>query len=325
MAKASALRDIIGRFLKTLDPVLSSAHVPLSDRVLRAAILFAEEMVLDVRGGTKTKPIGQPWFDAIHFEVLRWYARRYRDAMDQDRDGSAKGVVFLRSTPLALSFPLTVVRPGEAPSTRRIYFPEGLRDDERALSFLVSKVSLRGFSKPERAQLEEDVGVIVKNTRTLNRALRFSSVGEKGRQLANRAMWTLGHAVESIAAGTPDRRGLAVWELNLLAELCLKVFLHSRQVPPPKTHSVRPLHHRAVEAGLTPFEATDLARFPSERNAIRFRYGERTAPTMLTTAELYRTALALSLHAASQCKRTFSVAHDGWIEVRTIGALARGG
>jgi hypothetical protein len=324
MAKTQSFRSYVAGFLKEFDAVLAADQVPLNRRALRAAMFFAEELVEEVSVGTKSDPIGQRWFDAVHAEILRWYAKRYGEAMNQNPDGSSRGLVLLGGAPFSLSFPLTVVRPGSHPGTRRIHFPSRLRDDEKGLAFLDTRVSVRRFAKKERAQLEEDIRAVVADTRELNRALRFATLNQKGQQLANRAMWTVRQAVESIAAGTPDRRGLAVWELNLLGELCLKVFLHSRGVTPAKTHAVRSLHTHAVAAGLSPFTAAKLAKFPSERNAIRFRYGEKAVPSVATITELYQVALSLALHAASQCKRQFSVQHDGWIEVRTIGSLAAG-
>lgn len=324
MAKTPTLRSIVGEFLKDFDPLLAEDQVPLNRRELRAAMVFAEEVVEDVRGGTKSDPIGQPWFDSIHFEVLRWYARRYGDAMHRNPDGASRGVVLLGGAPLSLSFPLTIIGPGSEPANRRIHFPTRLRDDETALTFLDANVSLRRFTKEERAKLKEDISSVIQDTRELNRALRFAILSDEGQQLANRAMWTIAHAVESIAAGTPDRRALAVWELNLLAELCLKVFLHGQGVHPPKIHAVGSLHEKAVKAGLTPFDSAALMLFPSDHEAIRFRYGEEAAPGAANVTVLYRTALALALHATSQCKRKFWLEHDGWIEVRTIGALARG-
>ena len=304
--------------------MLAEDQVPLDRRPLRAAMFFAEELVTDVSGGTKKDPIGQPWFDAIHFEVVRWYAMRYSEAIDRNADGSSRGVVLLRGAPLSLSFPLAVVVPGSESSNRRVYFPTRLRDDEKPLAFLDAKVSVRRFTKAERAKLADDISSVIQDTRELNQALRFATLSNKGQQLASRAMWTVQHAVESIVAGTPDRLALAVWELNLPAELSLKVFLHAQGVLPRKTHVVRSLYKEAVKVGLTPFDSSALARFPSKRNAIRFRYGEKAAPSAMSVVALYRTSLSLALHAAAQCKRAFSFQHDAWIEVRTIGALARG-
>jgi len=315
---------VISRFLKDFDRLLAANQVPLNHRGLQAAMFFAEKLVTDVRGGTKDKPIGQPWFDAIHFEVLRWYARRFGEAMDWNPDGSSRALVLLGGAPFSLSFPLTVFGPGSEPGTRRIYFPSRLRDDEKAMGFLDSKVGIRRFGKADRAKLEADIAAVIQETRELNRALRFATLDTKGQQLANRAMWTVGHIVESIAAGSPDRRALAMWELNLLAELSLKVFLRAQTVTPRPIHSVRSLYKQAREAGLRPFDSAALVQFPSDRNAIRFRYGERAAPDTASVTALYRTALSLALHSASQCKRKFSVQDDGWIEVRTIGALSRG-
>jgi len=244
--------------------------------------------------------------------------------MNQNPDGASRGLVVLGGAPFSLSFPLTVVRPGSHSGTRRIHFPSRLMEHEKALAFLDTKVSLRRFTKKERAQLEEDIRAVVADTRELNRALRFADVNQKGQQLASRAMWTVRQAVESIAGGSADRRGLAVWELNLVAELCLKVFLHSREVAPRPIHVVRSLHDDAVAAGLSPFSAAKLAKFPSGRNAIRSRYGDRAVPSVANIMELYQVALSLALHAASQCKRHLSVQHDGWIEVRTIGSQAAG-
>lgn len=324
MATAPPLRRIVDRFLKDFDPIMAEDQVPLDRRALRAAMFFAEELVTDASGGAIKDPIGQPWFDAIHFEIVRWYAIGYREAMSRSRDGMSSGVVLLRGVPLSCSFPLVVVMPGSEPSNRRIYFPTRLRYDEKPLAFLDAKVSVRRFTKAERAELEDDITSVIQDTRRLNQALRFATVCKKGQQLANRAMWTIGNAVESIVAGSPARLGLAVWEVNLLAELSLKVFLHSQSVLPRKTHAVRSLYKDAVEVGLTPFDPSALLRFPSERSAIRFRYGERTAPSAMSIVALYRASLSLALHAAAHCKRAFSFQHDAWIEVRTVGARARG-
>src|SRR5450759_385864 len=143
--------------------MLAEDQVPLDRRALRAAMFFAEELVTDVSGGTKKDPIGQPWFDAIHFEVVRWYAIRYREAMSRNPYRMSSGVVLLRGAPLSFSFPLTVVKPGSEPSNRRIYFPTRLRDDEKPLAFLDAKVSVRRFTKAERAKLADDISSVIQD------------------------------------------------------------------------------------------------------------------------------------------------------------------
>lgn len=319
----SKLRRAMEPFLVKIDAVYASVQMPLRHRALQAALDFAKGFVLRVEGGTKDKPIGQPWFDAIHFEALSWYQERYVEAMSENPDGESHAVVFFAGAVFSLTFPLLVDGPGSAPLTRRIYFPRVLRDDEDPFAFLDARLELATFAKRARNQLKADISRVVGQTRSLNMALRFADVPEAGRQLANRVMWTLTQAVASISRGQSDRYALAVWELNLVAELALKVFLMQGGHEIPRIHGVRKIHSRAVQAGLEPIDPRVLAAFPSERKAIRCRYGEVSPPPLATLLALYGAALAVSLHAASPLRHSFSVGADGWIEIRSIGALAR--
>lgn len=316
--------EIIAQYLGEIDPILSEQGMPLRYRALHAAMMGVEDLVIDVQGGTKENPIGQAWFDALHFEVLRWYHERYAEAMDANRDGTGRGVVSLGGVLLTLTFPLTVVRPGSAAGTNRLHFPEVLRDDENAVTFLDARVGLHTFSDAEQTQLRADIAMVVGHTRRLNRGLRFADVSARTHKLVDRVMWTLCQAAESLGAGSADRLALAIWELNLIAELTLKVFLAQNDVEIPKTHAVRTLHKKAVAAGMTPFPDDALVRFPSERNAIRYRYGEKAPPATAVCLVLYDATLMLAVHVAAQCRHGIWVAPDGWIEVRTIGSLARG-
>lgn len=321
---SSILRDSVGTYLEDLDPLLAREGMALRYRALESALAYVDDMVKEVHGGTLSEPIGQPWFDAIHYETLRWYHARYGDAMRVDADGSSCGLVLLRRVPIAVSFPLTVARPGSEPLTIRLSFPDALLDDEDAIGFVGGSIQFDGFAEAEREQIRHEVADIVRQTRRLNRDLRFAELTATTQAFVNRLMWSLCGGVESSAANSTDRLGMAVWEFNLVAELAIKILLMQRGVAFPKTHDVRRLSKVASDTGVLTVTQAALDMFPTERVAVRHRYGEEPPPPVDKLVALYKSALSFAVHCAAACERGIWIAPDGWIEMRTIGSLSRG-
>jgi hypothetical protein len=321
---SSILRDSVSHYLTEVDPILAKEEMPLRYRALQSALTYVEDMVQEVRGGTLDAPIGQPWFDAIHYEALRWYHERYGDAMRVDTEGNARGVTLIGGAPIAFSFPLTVARPGSQPLTIRLWFPDNLREDEDPITFIDGDIGLHTFPESAREQLRREIVDTVGQIRQLNRGLRFAELSSTAQALVSRVMWSLRHAAESISANSAERLGLAVWELNLATELSIKVFLTQRGVKFPKIHDVNELYRLAVAAGLPAVEAGKLNQFPTVPTVIKYRYGEEPSPSLTDVISLYRAVLMVTAHCAANCTHGIWIAPDGWIEVRTIGSLARG-
>ena len=319
------LQESVAAYLAERDSAFVEEGLPLRHRPLQGALAFVKDCVNEVQGGTLEAPIGQAWFDAIHYEALRWYAERYGDAMRCDSDGDARGLVVVGGAPIALLFQLTVSRPGSQPHTTRLSFPDSVRDDEDVTGFIDGRFTIGAFPEAEQRLIRERISDVASRTRRINRGLRFANLDETGRAFVSRAMWALRHGVESITANSPERLGLAVWELNLVGELSIKTFLTQREVAFPKTHVVRDLYERGCAAGLPGLEDTVVVDvFPKKEQAIQHRYGEVPPPSLRTAVALYDAALAMALHCASHLSRGIWIAPDGWIEVRTIGSLARG-
>jgi hypothetical protein len=318
------LRASVDSYLREVDRDFEQQSMPITYRSLQGALGYVEEMVRSVRGGTKEKPIGQVWFDAILYETHRWYVARYGDAMRVDSGGQAAGVVLLGGAPVVLSIPLSVKRPGSEPLTIRLSFPDSVLDDEDPLAFIEGQVGVQAFPSDAQARLRENIEAIVRQTRQLNRGFRFADLSKTAQALVDRVMWTLDQAIVSIAANSPSRLSMAVSELNLFSELSLKVFLSQHEKTVRPIHDVPELYRHAVAVGLPVLSEDVLEAFPKEKHVSKHKYGVSKPPSLERTVALYDASLTLGLHCASHCAHSSLLGANAWIELYTIGARARG-
>jgi hypothetical protein len=288
---------------------------------LKLPLEFVKHFLLDVSHGSKDDPIGQPWFDTLLSETLKWYRARYGEAMRGNTESTARGLVIFRGAPLTLTVPLTVTRQADRPGHIWLHFPRTVRDDEDPYAFLDAPLQRSGLP-PSAADLLASELVSVSNaTREFNNELRTADIPANAHPLMARIGPTLNHAVESAAASI-DRRGLSIWDLNLVAELTLKVFLRQRRAQFKRTHAVRTLHEHAVREGLPPLDADVLDVFPAEDVAVRQRYGEEAPPTLQDVNLLYRAVLRFATAVAASLTHRFRMNNAAML-IQTIESRAR--
>jgi hypothetical protein len=213
-AGMSPLRASVDSYLRALDSVFEEQGMPVSYRSFQGALGYAEDMVISVRGGSNEKPIGQAWFDAIHFDTHTGTSRATRcDARRLRRHGA--GHCSGGGAPVSLSMPLTLTRPGAEQLTTKLCFPESLRDDEDPVSYIDGRIGIDTFPRETQRRLLDNISDIVRRTRRLSRGLRFAILPKAAQGFVDRVMWTLDHAVVSIAANSASRLSIALSELNL--------------------------------------------------------------------------------------------------------------
>lgn len=125
------LTDAIREALPLIDAALAEGDMPLTERVLQAAIVIVDKMIVDIRVGAEVEDkkdyAVRPWFAFIYHDVSEWYRENYGEALTRNESGRAHGFILIRGLPVELIVPLTrsrVETPGE---TSWLSFPRRLR------------------------------------------------------------------------------------------------------------------------------------------------------------------------------------------------------
>lgn len=300
------LQEYVDAALPMFDEYLAGASLPIPYRPLRAAQLFAQHLIISVSTGTLNEIEGQPWFAMLFAHVHKWYQHRYGAALSTE-SASASSVVQTLGGLFELKIPLTTTRKSDQEGHIWMVFPKECLPEENVLDWLVSPPNLKSFSSDEIVAATNEVRRVANRLRNARNSLTTATAVAG----AEPAMAMFAHADQSaqlLRTNTSASRKLAVWELNFLCENVLKYRLKQLNLSVPKEHDLRKLSAEWPAFDLAKLSAEALAKMPSGKDAVKFRYGE--GEVSLTRAlEVYGAALQIFDEASAALDRQVSMAN----------------
>ena len=314
--------------LPIIDRDLASREFPLVDRTFQAAIEYVQQFVLAVReNGRGEAPPGDTsefivtrWFSAIFHQVDQWYHERYGAALDHKAHKYITGVVEIADTPFALRVPTTRARPGKLGETVWIGFPDGVRDDERPIEWVIAGPNIEKLDEEDRAR------AIAEATQTADR-LRYirtslMAVSHCDKKLDGLIAGILPRLENAASLLTEMRAGSvqhAYWEMQLACEHALKA-LHQQQAGAfRETHDLYTLYDATNPK---PAFARDvLKRMPPWRETIAMRYGVGDRSGRRLCLKSYRDTLTVvagsirSMEKMGIGQAEFELKRPPWFEI----------
>jgi hypothetical protein len=150
--------------LPVIDRNLAAREFPLHQRILQAALEFVQHCVLSVQevGNDEVSPgdtqefIATRWFSVIYHHVDQWYRDRYGAALDQKVSKHITGVIEIADTPFELRVPTMRTRPGKPGKTVWIGIPDGIREDENAIEWVIAGPNIHRLDEEERVLATTD-------------------------------------------------------------------------------------------------------------------------------------------------------------------------
>lgn len=304
-----------GHWLKLFDDSFALDGVPLYARPLRSAMRMVNEAMPELPYGDSKEDsyFHKEWFSALVVAIRHWYDDRYgADALTAAKT-TLPGLAMLYGTPVRLEIRETLAKVEVEGETSWCIWPDSIHDTESVLSFLPHKPNLHALEPDARAKFEEDVGTVVRRTRTMNLALQAASgLPDEGRQMVPGVIRHIEKGVSDILSLSPANAAVAVWEFHLAVEKAFKVYLHQNGNI-RKTHDLATLYERAQDCGLSVTEAV-LKKLPFWKKSSDYRYAEEEV-YIEHAVEIYDAALQLVDEITSKLHRRL-VINNGAILMR---------
>lgn len=265
------LAEFVRAVLPDIDSFLAQQQVDVSARTLDASRTFVEYFVEDVEGDTKDKYWERPWFSIIFWHVRKWYQERYGDQLLKPRR-ALPGLVFINHTPFKLSIPMTESE-AEEPGKSWLRFPVKPDQSLPLEAWFESPPNLSSFSSQEYGSIKGAVHEVICLTRSFNLALMTGKIDEEGRDNFRKGIMThLEAAVLNSIGNSQAAWATARWELHLLVEMTIKLFLKQKADSFPFTHDLDVLRAKADPFTSTKGLEQDFSVMLSEKEAIASRY-----------------------------------------------------
>lgn len=308
------LAEYIRKIMPHIDAGLERSEMSLTERVLTAATIFVDEMILEIRNGdtieekTKTTDyVVRPWFAIIYHHVENWYREHYGEALHANESGRAHGYVLVRSLPVSLIVPLTrsrVETPGES---AWLSFPKEVESDEDPLQWLGKSPNVATLGNCDRSALIKDASEIA----TALRSIRVNSMGVEPSDdtmygllngIAGEFESAAQKAVRNEAAGRPA----ALWNIHLAIERALKAFSQHKTRQFRETHNLFVLFDDVAAHGITA-DRNALKKLRRESDVIDNRYGLGDEPSIQEVFAAYRIGLKFVSGVVQSFKRKISI------------------
>ena len=302
--KKMTLQAHIEDFWPDMDQSLSEAGIPVSERPMKAARFFVDHLILEVAGDTKEDYQGKPWFAAIFMPVQDCYKRRYGEAQLHP-NVSLAGVVEHYGALYLLRIPLVVTRP-VGDGTCWLTFAKDVLPGEEPTLWIVNGPSIEHIRPKPLAKLKEKASGTTARLRGIANDLKTADLPEgSARSMAISVLRHLDKAASDICALDREATSLAMWELNLACEKCMKAYLTQEGITYPMTHDLRALNKLAPTKHDWSEVKGALAAFPSEARIMKWRYQQITSPTMNELWRFYQVAMQICSIYAGRMSRTY--------------------
>jgi len=302
-AESEQLDDFLREHLAFFDELLSSTNVPLSQRPLRAALMFVQHCVIAVEGDEdKEHALGKRWFKPLYEAVAKWYADRYAAAMEK-KENRAPGLVSIFNTPFRIDVPLTLVEPAEDHMVW-VTFPNEVLAGEQVLKWIVNPPNLERMDKQELAELSGRIYEVATATRGIRINVMTATDPNNDLQLFIGSIpLHIDRSVEDILKGDGASIGLAVWEMHLAVEKSLKLLIRQHRGAPGNKHDLIKLAELATQLSGVTIDPATMTKLPSGREAIQARYGEGRARSLQELICNYQIVLQLTAYLTKALKR----------------------
>lgn len=291
------LAEIVREEMHTIDAILIEAQVPIRDRTLKAACIFVECCILEVKGATKENMFLEPWFKTIYQAAQSWYQEKYGSALERATPDALLGACVILGAPFALKVPRTLTRVQKEGETAWLLFPVDVQEDEDPLSWIVQPPNLQALEGKQ--ELSDEVAEIGTLLRTINVNLMTVEVADPVcAGLSSNVATHLGVSAEHIVESRRRTLGLACWEAHQAVEKALKLFIRHSGGAPHKTHDLVDLNRQAGR-GATPAQLltpTVVSRIPGHQRIIEIR----TSEGLVEFEEAYQTYMS-ALQLVSDC------------------------
>ena len=291
---------IFNSIIREIDRALSKQGVELNSRPIRAATIIAEHYIVSVDGKSveKDKFYDEAWFAGIYRDVHAWFEGKYGDLNYSNEDGRHALLMHAGIFRVVL-IPKTIVK-RKSDKTIEITFPDHLHEGEDYLSWISPKIDAAKISNSEANRLNIRVASLCKKIRSIAIFSNYAQGNEK--EMVRSVPDHLEQA--ALVAGKRKNKSLAIWELHLAVEKCLKFLIYQSGANYPKTHDLTDLCRLLIGSKELAFFKL-VENIPGAKEVIDHRYMKAKIVSDLEFYGKYKTVLKICMEAGSLFKRDY--------------------
>lgn len=237
------------------------------------------------------------WFAGIYREIHNWYKNKYGSL--KPKDDKFNGLIVALGIPRSINIPRTITSRCED-GKLKITFPSRVYDKERPLGWVRPTIKTKTLSRGQVSRLRKRVTEIAGKVRKIN--LNCGAGEQSTLAMSRSIIFHLSQAAQLANSQSRQAYSLAMWEMHLACEKCIKCYLAQEEIPYPNIHCILRLVRLADNVSYKN-EASRLSkRLPSGKEAINHRYQEIQAPTLQKLYATYKNTLKICLVTTNQFK-----------------------
>ena len=276
--------------MSAIDKNLTEQGIPIPDRVMRAAPLFVEYAVEEVKGDTKENYLSRPWFRAIHNPIQKWYEAKYGVALRRPPK-LFSGVIEIHGVPFQLEVPAQLRRLSGEKGVAWLVFPIDVEPEENPEDWVANPPNFERMSSNERTVVSQGIGKVARSLRMvdcdLQTALKPDDISE---ELAKNCFSHLMASAEYLASGPHQSLGLSCWEAHQGVEQVFKLMDRQQRSDHLQIHELKNLFAN-VEGVAVGVEKSFIKVIPSSSRIIKIRAGEGDGVNLHEAYRIYQAAL----------------------------------
>lgn len=281
------LEKTLGEQLPHIDEVLAARREPLRQRPLSAASFIVDHLIVEIKDDTKEDYFDKPWFSLIYKIVKHWYRERYGDAFSKKDTDSIRGVVQIHHALFEIRVPTRITQDAGNDGTFWVCIPNTVLPEEEPLKWIINGPNLKNALPDEQEKSRERVMLVAESLRTIRVNLMTDYPDENTKILVGQVLTHLEKGALDLVNNEVQGASLALWEFFMGVEKTMKILLRQRGIIPPNTHDLNKLNQ--LSGGIVPSEV--IMAFPSDKDAIKHRYGELPLPSLNEAVVVYICAL----------------------------------
>lgn len=307
----SDLYGFIEQQLPVFDEILAGDQTPLHERPLVATLFFIQYCIINIKIDNKIIAIDMKedffehkWFKIIYKLIKKWYRDRYADAINPIDNDFALGVVLIYDTPFQLKIPLTIAEEKESDYERWFCFPNSVLENENVLDWFTNKPNFDRIREDDLESLRNEVNYISSSTRAIRINL-MASIEKQLHKIPSSILSHIDKAVQDILSLDIGRISTSFWEIHLAIEKAIKLIILQNGYEHKNMHNLNKLCKIANNIDGIEIDCRMFAKFPSDIEAIKQRYGEGITFTMQQAVKNYSYAIEVIAKLTELLKRKF--------------------
>jgi hypothetical protein len=299
------LRTSFDLWLPMFDKRYDIRSIPISQRPYWAAVEFIKTAISDFKNTTIEVQLNPPWFDYWYENIYAWYKEKYGKALENNNNYDIDSFIIINNIVYQLKIPSAILTPKN--NSNKLYwliFPNKVQRTETPFSWIQNGPNPEIYNfKKVRKEIVEKVNLLRKIQIYLLTTLVQDN--EHNIMLHSIPIHFRNFSNDLLTASRLEFSN-SIWEMNLVVEKAIKVYLNSKNIKYKKIHDIYILYDDFCS--LNPaIKKIDIKYLPPNNDAIKYRYGELIINNLSYMNHLYLESLKIVNSVLSQIKRDFTM------------------